>query len=388
MQFRMKRLFGVAAALLTLLIMTGLTACSRPEPPLPTLAIPASVEEAVGEADSVVEPAEEMMAEAEEMAEVVEEMRKEMAGRMDQVEAEMEEVVAAAKAAAEQAAAEAMKGGMTSGAEGMTGGTTSSGMAGDETMEFGDWGQNGLDFDLGPKELTAANGGFPQWWGEPVLPGDFLDSFRHRFGLYMYLMPDDADWDSAAADYSHESVPPGAVPMFGMGTEGEQAGSALECRQSGNFFGVDAAVGQVAVREVETESGLLDELDGLLEDTSPAEVDLEWVIEVHEATRAADSLFVEIIDHDVPDYLEDDYGHMYLALLDIVKFLGVSVDRALAAGLEVGPSGRSLLAMTPEERARFRVLIMESRYYLAASKELLDEQVQQVGSVAGQMTFR
>lgn len=135
-------------------------------------------------------------------------------------------------------------------------------------------------------------------------------------------------------------------------------------------------------------SGLLDDLESLLQDTSPAEVDLEWVIEVHETTRAADSLFVEIIDHDVPDYLEDDYGHMYLALLDIVKFVGVSVDRALAAGLEVGPSGRSLLAMTPEERARFRVLVRESRYYLAASKELLDEQVQQVGSVAGQMTFR
>lgn len=133
---------------------------------------------------------------------------------------------------------------------------------------------------------------------------------------------------------------------------------------------------------------LLGDLDTLLEDTSSTEVDLEWVIKVHETTREADSLFVEIIDHDVPDYLEDDYGHMYLALLDVVKFVGVAVDRALAAGLEVGPSGRSLLAMTPEERARFRVLIRESRYYLAASQELLSEQVSQVGSVAGQMTFR
>ena len=133
---------------------------------------------------------------------------------------------------------------------------------------------------------------------------------------------------------------------------------------------------------------MLDRLENTLQDTSPAEVDLEWVIEVHETTRAADALFVEIIDHDVPDYLEDDFGHLYLALLDVVKFVGVAVDRALAAGLEVGPSGRSLLAMTPEERARFRVLIRESEYYLEASRELLGEQVKEVGGIAGQMTFR
>ena len=135
-------------------------------------------------------------------------------------------------------------------------------------------------------------------------------------------------------------------------------------------------------------SHLLSQLESALEDTGPDAVDVEWVIRVHGLTRDADALFAEIIDHDVPVYLEEDFGHLYLALLDVVKFAGVAVDRALAAGFEVGPSGRSLLAMSPQEVARFNVLIREGKYYLEASKELLQEQVTEVGGIAGQMTFR
>ena len=133
---------------------------------------------------------------------------------------------------------------------------------------------------------------------------------------------------------------------------------------------------------------LLSRLEAALQDTGPEEVDLDWVILVLGIAQDADALFAEIIGHDVPVYLEEDFGHLYLALLDVVKFAGVSVDRAAVAALEVGPSGRSLLAMTPQETARFNVLARESRYYLEAAKELLQEQVTEIGGIAGQMTFR
>ena len=88
------------------------------------------------------------------------------------------------------------------------------------------------------------------------------------------------------------------------------------------------------------------DLNGVLEYSAPADVDLDWVVEVHEVTRESDDYFLALTSMELPDSQRDQYGYLHIGTLEVVQVAALGSDRLLAAAVLVGPSGRSLLNMS------------------------------------------
>ncbi len=139
---------------------------------------------------------------------------------------------------------------------------------------------------------------------------------------------------------------------------------------------------------LETLRRLHRDLEGLLEYSSPSDVDLDWVIEVHEVTEEADEFFLLLTSLRVPEYLRGNYEHVYISMLESVQVMGLGLDRVLSAALTVGPTGRSLLHMDSMEVDEFETLMRESKFYLRDSERLLDRQIDGIGDAIGQIRLR
>ena len=88
------------------------------------------------------------------------------------------------------------------------------------------------------------------------------------------------------------------------------------------------------------------DLNAAVEHSGPADVDLDWVIEVHQVTRESDRFFGILTSLKVPESQRDQYKHLQIGMLETIQVAGYGSDRLLAASVIVGPSGRSMLNMS------------------------------------------
>ena len=126
---------------------------------------------------------------------------------------------------------------------------------------------------------------------------------------------------------------------------------------------------------LETMEQINRDMQGLLEYDSKGDVDLEWVIEVHDVTAEAEQFFERASKLQVPASLEDKYRSSLLSFLEIVQWTGFGSDRLLAASLTVGPSGRSLQVMNRREEEVFERFRREAEYYLRLSEHQIEREL-------------
>ena len=142
---------------------------------------------------------------------------------------------------------------------------------------------------------------------------------------------------------------------------------------------------QVVLEEMQR---LSRDLKSLLDYSSLGDVNLEWVIEVHEVTAVADGLFARVIGERPPDTLWEQYEHLYVNLLDAIQVTGYGADRLLGASIKVGPSGRTLMTMPEDELADFETLVREARFYLQDGGRLIDRELSDLDGVINGLRLR
>ena len=130
------------------------------------------------------------------------------------------------------------------------------------------------------------------------------------------------------------------------------------------------------------------DLQSLLEYGGPTDVDLDWVIDVHEVTEDADDFFERMTGMDIPVSQRERYEYLYLGMLETIQVMAFGADRVLAAAILVGPGGRSLPVMTPEESDRFLTLVRESRFYLRDAENLVERQLEDASDAISQVGFQ
>ena len=140
--------------------------------------------------------------------------------------------------------------------------------------------------------------------------------------------------------------------------------------------------------QLESFRQLVRDLLSLLEYSNDAEIDLEWVIEVHEVTEEADELFDQLTSFRVPHSQRVQYEDFYIGLLEAVQVTALGSSRVLDASFQVGPSGRSLAVMSRPEREEFFTLMREAAFYLRDSERLVERQLQDVGGVVSRIRLR
>ena len=130
------------------------------------------------------------------------------------------------------------------------------------------------------------------------------------------------------------------------------------------------------------------DLQSLLSYSGPGDVDLEWVIQVHEVTAEADEVFGRLTSSRIPGPLRERYEDLFLDLLDAIQVTGYGADRLLAASIKVGPSGRTLMAMSGQELADFETLVREGRFYLMDGGRLIEKQLSGMDGLIGKLRLR
>ena len=116
------------------------------------------------------------------------------------------------------------------------------------------------------------------------------------------------------------------------------------------------------------------DLTGLVEYENASEVDLEWVVEVHEVTAESEEFFDLVAKMQVPPGLLAAYNRLFIGALQTVEMTQFGSDRLLAAAIKVGPNGRGLLTMPEGEADDFHTFIREARFYLRDSEKLIERE--------------
>ena len=130
------------------------------------------------------------------------------------------------------------------------------------------------------------------------------------------------------------------------------------------------------------------DLQSLLEYSNPADVDLEWVVDVHRETQESDVLLIRLAGFRPPGSQAERYRSYHVELLDGIAVMGIGSDRLLNAAVLVGPSGRTVLNLDIPNRGRFETLVRESRFYLSQAEEMIAKQQERVGDVIEGMAIQ
>ena len=130
------------------------------------------------------------------------------------------------------------------------------------------------------------------------------------------------------------------------------------------------------------------DLLGLLDYSSPGDVGLDWVIEVHEVTKEMDDFFLLTTSLRVPESQRDQYEYLFVSMLEGVQTMGLGADRLLAASLHLGPSGRTLVNMSEVEQDKFEALILEAEFFLTDSEERIADHMVDLSRVISSMRIR
>ena len=80
---------------------------------------------------------------------------------------------------------------------------------------------------------------------------------------------------------------------------------------------------------------LIRDLNFAVEYSGPADVNLDWVIEVHDVTRESDDFFRVLTSLDVPESQREQYQHLQIGMLETVQVAAYGADRILAASVVV-----------------------------------------------------
>ena len=122
--------------------------------------------------------------------------------------------------------------------------------------------------------------------------------------------------------------------------------------------------------------------------SGPSDVNLDWVIEVHEVTRESDEFFKVLASVDIPGSQRAQYDYLYVGMLEIVQISGYGSDRLLAASVLVGPSGRSMVNMTSEEIDEFETLVREAGFFLNDADARVKARLKEMGRAVGGLGLR
>ena len=177
----------------------------------------------------------------------------------------------------------------------------------------------------------------------------------------------------------------GAAAAVGAGAASEVVHRGLSLRPEA--MEEVAFLYQVQVR-FETVQRLNRELESLLDEADSGSVGLEWVIDVHRTTEETDAYFRLLTGLAVPEPLREQYGDLFLGMLDAVQVSAAGLDRLLAAALKVGPGGRTLAVMNQAELDEFEGLVRESRFYVNDADGLLDDRLKDLGKLVGRLRLR
>lgn len=115
---------------------------------------------------------------------------------------------------------------------------------------------------------------------------------------------------------------------------------------------------------------------------------LEWVIDVHDVVHEADVMFGLALTMEVPEYQRDKYADMYLSELELIQVMNFGAARLLEAATVLGPGGRTVDTLGPEDFRRFEVLVREAGFFLSRSGSMLDRRIEAVGGVLGGVRLR
>ena len=130
------------------------------------------------------------------------------------------------------------------------------------------------------------------------------------------------------------------------------------------------------------------DLQALLKYSSPGEIDLDWVREVHRVTRQSDELYRRLASEKIPPSQEEFYGGLQRGMLEVIQIGAVGSDRLLAASLEIGPSGRTLVNLTEVERGEFLSFMRQAGFFLAQSESFLEEEIEDVQGISSNFSLR
>ena len=135
-------------------------------------------------------------------------------------------------------------------------------------------------------------------------------------------------------------------------------------------------------------SRMIRDLDSSNDYSSPSDVNLEWVADIHEVTREADDLFRELTSMEIPESQRVRYEYLYLGMLETVQISAFGSDRLLASAVLVGPSGRSLINMDSIEVDKFDALVRESKFFLRDAESRVDREIDQVRDAVASLRVR
>lgn len=125
-----------------------------------------------------------------------------------------------------------------------------------------------------------------------------------------------------------------------------------------------------------------------LSEDSEVDSGLEWVIGVHEVTRAADEMFALALGADIPDTQVPSHFEVYLRAVETIQLMVYGSDRLLASALVLGPSGRVVGDLSVEEAVRYRSLLDEAMFYLGRSENSLENNLEDVNAALGAVSLR
>lgn len=143
---------------------------------------------------------------------------------------------------------------------------------------------------------------------------------------------------------------------------------------------------QVLMEQLRTVNRDLEQLQGF--EGHEGARGLDWVIAVHDVVHEADLMFGLALGMEVPEYQRDKHADMYLSELELIQVMNFGAARLLEAATVLGPGGRTVDALGPEDYRRFEVLMREAGFFLSRSGSMLDGRIEAVGGALGGVRLR
>ena len=100
---------------------------------------------------------------------------------------------------------------------------------------------------------------------------------------------------------------------------------------------------------------------------------LEWVVTVHRMVLEWDALQSLLVEQPVSSQHREQYGDIYVGMIESYYRIAFGVDRVLGAAVILGPTGRTADEMSFEERRRYLMLLNQAEYFAEIADEKLSE---------------
>ena len=130
------------------------------------------------------------------------------------------------------------------------------------------------------------------------------------------------------------------------------------------------------------------DLQSLVEYEGDENVDLEWVIEVHEVTEDGDEFVKRATRAGIPESEREQYEFLFIGLLEGMDVVQYGSSRLLKAATIVGPSGRSLETVESADKEQFLIFMREAAYFLEQADEMITEEVKSTNNAIGRVGLR